>query len=277
MTLVGKIFTVLVFIMSVSFMMLAVTVFATHRNWRDIVIDPGGLKAQIEELSKTNGRLRLEIVQKEDDLALEQAARRFALAAGQARLETLASTLDRREKEYTDLQAAHDVTVNTLDRNHNFLESLTKENEGMRTEIRDTQEARNLYFDQVVKLTDDVNRLEGNSRTLQDQHDLLLVQNGKMAKVMRMFEITVNTDVDGIAPRVDGLVTAVSDKNLIEISIGSDDGLRKHHLMEVYRKNSYVGRVEIVMVEPDRAVAKIIPEFRRGIIKKGDRVATKLS
>ena len=47
--------------------------------------------------------------------------------------------------------------------------------------------------------------------------------------------------------------------------------------MEVYRKNTYVGRVEIVKVEPDRAVAKIIPEFRRGIIKKGDRVATKLS
>ena len=89
--------------------------------------------------------------------------------------------------------------------------------------------------------------------------------------------LTVDTPVDGIAPRLDGYVTAVSDKNLIEISIGSDDGLRAHHFMEVYRKNTYVGRVEIVMVEPDRAVAKIIPEFRRGIIKKGDRVATKLS
>jgi len=119
--------------------------------------------------------------------------------------------------------------------------------------------------------------MEGNLKTLKEYNDGLLVQNGKMAKVMRRFEITVDTPLDNRPPRVDGYVTAVSDKNLIEISIGSDDGLRKHHFMEVYRKNSYVGRVEIVKVEPDRAVAKIIPEFRRGIIKKGDRVATKLS
>ena len=35
MTLVGKIFTVLILIMSIAFMMIAVTVFATHRSWRD--------------------------------------------------------------------------------------------------------------------------------------------------------------------------------------------------------------------------------------------------
>ncbi|MAD79303.1 MAG: hypothetical protein QF918_12020 [Pirellulaceae bacterium] len=277
MTLVGKIFTVLVLIMSISFMMLAVTVFATHRNWQAMVTDPGGLKSQIEALSKTNGELRDEIVRAKDQIALEQAARRFALAAGQARLEQLDAALERRNQEYTDLQAAHGTIVETLDRNQNILESLTKENEGLRTEIRTAQQARDDYFNQVVMLTDSVNRMEGNSRTLQEQHDMLLVQNGKMAKVMRKFEISVDTPVDGITPRVDGYVIAVNDTNLIEISIGSDDGLRKNHFMEVYRKNSYVGRVEIVMVKPDRAVAKIIPEFRQGIIRKGDRVAAKLS
>jgi hypothetical protein len=277
MTLVGKIFTVLVFIMSISFMMLAVTVFATHRNWRDIVIAPGGLKEEIEKKTDRIVELGNEIVRVEDSLAMEQAARRFALAAGQSRLETLSAQLNRRQTEFTDLQAAHDVTVNTLDRNLNILDSLTKENEGLRSEIKSALNARDNFFNQVVKLTDEVNRMEGNLHTLDERHKGLLVQNGKMAKVMRLHEITIHTPVDGIAPRLDGYVTAVSDKNLIEISIGSDDGLREHHFMEVYRKNSYVGRVEIVMVEPDRAVAKIIPEFRRGLIKKGDRVATKLS
>jgi len=277
MTLVGKIFTMLVLAMSIIFMTLAVTVFATHRVWRDIVIEPGGLKAQIEELSKTNGELRIEIIRAKDQIALEQAARRFALAAGQARLEQLATDLQRREKEYTDLQAAHGTIVETLARQTDTLTALTKENEVIKADIRTAQQARDDFFNQVVALTDDVNRMEGNTRTLQEQHDMLLAQNSKMAVVMRKLDVTVNTNLDGIAPRVDGVVTAVSDKNFIEISIGSDDGLRKNHLMEVYRRNSYVGRVEIVMVEPDRAVAKIIPEFRRGIIKKGDRVATKLS
>ncbi|MDP7305270.1 MAG: hypothetical protein QGG09_19325, partial [Pirellulaceae bacterium] len=232
MTLVGKIFTVLVLIMSISFMMLAVTVFATHRNWQAMVTDPGGLKSQIEALSKTNGELRDEIVRAKDQIALEQAARRFALAAGQARLEQLDEALELRTQEYTDLLAAHGTIVETLDRNQNILESLTKENEGLRTEIRTAQQARDDYFNQVVMLTDSVNRMEGNSRTLQEQHDMLLVQNGKMAKVMRKFEISVDTPVDGITPRVDGYVIAVNDTNLIEISIGSDDGLRKNHFME---------------------------------------------
>ncbi len=277
MTLVGKIFTVLILIMSIAFMMLAVTVFATHRNWRDMVVQPDGLKSQIEQLTKTNSELRIEISRVQDQIALEQAARRFALAAGQAELEQLNAALQRREKEYTDLQAANGTMTETISRNNMILDSLTKENEGLRTEIRTALQARDDFFNQVVTLTDDVNRMEGNSRTLQEHNNMLLVQNAKMAKVMRKLEVTVDTDVDGIAPRVDGIVTAVSDKDFIEISLGSDDGLRKYHLMEVYRQNSYVGRVEIVKVEPDRAVAKIIPEFRRGIIKKGDRVATKLS
>jgi len=277
MTLVGKIFTVLVLIMSIAFMMLAVTVFATHRNWRDMVVQPDGLKEQIEKLTKTNSELRIEISRVKDQIALEQAARRFALAAGQAELEQLSAALQRREKEYTDLQAANGTMTETVSRNNMILESLTKENEGLRDEIRLAQQARDDFFNQVVVLTDDVNRMEGNSRTLEEHNQMLLVQNSKMAKVMQSFEIDIDTPVDNRPPRVDGIVTAVSDKDLIEISLGSDDGIRKYHLMEVYRQNSYVGRVEIVMVKPDKAVAKILPDFRRGIIKKGDRVATKLS
>ena len=277
MTLVGKIFTVLVFIMSISFMMLAVTVFATHRNWRDLVIEPGGLKQQIEKYDARVKALGLEIEDVRDSLSMEQAARRFALAAGQTRLADLSDDLNIKVSQFTNLQGTHDLTVQQLTKNSDLLKLVTENNERLRAEIREAKLARDGFFTQVVTLTDDVNRMEGNLLTLKEYNDGLLVQNGKMARVMRLFEITVDTDVAGIAPRLDGYVTAVSDKNLIEISIGSDDGLRAHHFMEVYRKNTYVGRVEIVMVEPDRAVAKIIPEFRRGIIKKGDRVATKLS
>ena len=57
MTLVGKILTVLILIMSIAFMMVAVTVFATHRNWREIAMEH---KTTIEELTQTNQGLREE-------------------------------------------------------------------------------------------------------------------------------------------------------------------------------------------------------------------------
>jgi hypothetical protein len=64
-------------------------------------------------------------------------------------------------------------------------------------------------------------------------------------------------------------------KDYLEISIGSDDGLRKGHKLEVYRGRSYLGRIEIREVAPDRAVAVILKDYRKGPIKKGDKVATK--
>ena len=37
MNLIGKIFTVLIFVMSIVFMTMAIMVYATHKNWRDVV------------------------------------------------------------------------------------------------------------------------------------------------------------------------------------------------------------------------------------------------
>jgi hypothetical protein len=87
----------------------------------------------------------------------------------------------------------------------------------------------------------------------------------------------VRTDADGIPPMVDGLVVKVGEKNLVEISIGADDGILVGNKLDVYRNNAYLGKVVVLKTTPDRAVAEIIPEFKRGIIRKGDRVATKFS
>ena len=38
MNLVGKIFIVLIFVMSLVFMAFSMAVYATHRNWREVVV-----------------------------------------------------------------------------------------------------------------------------------------------------------------------------------------------------------------------------------------------
>ena len=50
MNLVGKIFTVLIFVMSIFFMTMALMVYATHKNWRDVVLAKGGLKEQLTQV-----------------------------------------------------------------------------------------------------------------------------------------------------------------------------------------------------------------------------------
>ncbi len=88
---------------------------------------------------------------------------------------------------------------------------------------------------------------------------------------------TVRTDVDRIPPNVKGEVVEVGEKNLIEISVGGDDGILVGHTLDVYREGAYLGKVIVLKTSSDRAVAEIIPDFKRGTIRKGDRVATKFS
>jgi len=277
MTLVGKIFTMLILIMSVVFLGFSIVIFATHRNWRDMVVAEGGLKSQIEELSQTNIRLRDEINRSKDRLAIEQAARRFALAALQSRLDDLEQQLRRREQEYANLQAENGVLLETVSTKNATLKALTDEVGGLRDEIRNAQQDRDTYFAEVIDLTDKLNSIAGNAETLKERNEQLAQQVSKQKLVLDAFDLTADTPVHDRPPTLDGLVTAVGDRDLVEISIGSDDGLRENHQLEVYRENEYVGRVVVVKTEPDRAVVRILPDYRRGSIRKGDRVATRLS
>ena len=103
-------------------------------------------------------------------------------------------------------------------------------------------------------------------------------------------DIDVKTALNSEAPPplVVGLVveTKMSGRSgnvLVEISVGSDDGLLKGHNLFVYRigdqkgdRGKYLGKIEIVHVTPDRAVGTVVQRAKNGIIEKGDNVSTKL-
>ena len=82
MTLLGKICIVLILIMSIVFMSFSIMVYATHRNWRDLVISqmPKGLQVQLQDLETENDELDNQLEELKFKLASEQAARRQALA-----------------------------------------------------------------------------------------------------------------------------------------------------------------------------------------------------
>ena len=76
---------------------------------------------------------------------------------------------------------------------------------------------------------------------------------------------------------VQGVVLAVEPKT-VEVSIGSDDGVLAGHHLDVHRTadgaNTYVGKIEVIRTTPDKAICKILPEFRQGEIQVSDRVST---
>ena len=62
---------------------------------------------------------------------------------------------------------------------------------------------------------------------------------------------------------------------LIEISIGSDDGLKTGDVFVVSRKDKRIGKLTITKCEPDRSTAKIVVVNDGETLQIGDQVANR--
>lgn len=74
---------------------------------------------------------------------------------------------------------------------------------------------------------------------------------------------------DDVPPRLHALVLDRK-RNFLEVSIGSDDGVRPGQVLDFADGPAYQGRAVIRRTDPERSVAEIIPEFRKGDIEAGD-------
>ncbi len=282
MTLLGKLFTVLILVMSVLFLGLAISVYATHVNWR---AEAEGKKKEADVQLSVNQQLKDQQQDLMAAIALERSARRFALAGLETKLKSRSEDLERVQQELATLTNTEGVTAGALVTAQNELSSITAEVKALRDTVREAQKDVDHQFEVVVKATDELNQMRRVKTDLENRQRPLQAAVAAMKSAMDKLGVrvdveqdgTVRTDVDRVPPKVDGLVINVGDKDLIEISIGDDDGILIGHELDVYRDDAYLGKVRVVKTSPDRAVAEVIPGFKKGTIRKGDRVATKLS
>ncbi len=283
MTLVGKIFVVAILVMSVVYMGFAMAVYSAHTNWYDeIYRDQAtagkdlGLKHQIDNLKKQKEELQLEW----EALEKEKATLESSHAQQLGKLE---NERDGLLKERKVLQARHDQLMNenrslssAVDTVTQDLRRLTDEVVVLRGKITKVQQARDQIFTDVVAKTDQLHNLQGQLAILKEREAQLTQQLAQYRTTLRAHGLNPAEAVASFTPDIMGVVTAVRRNEFVEISIGADDGVKPGQTLEVFRASSYLGRVEVLRSAPDRAVAKVLKEFRRGEIQKGDRVATKL-
>ena len=112
MNLVGKIFTMLILVMSLLFMAFAVAVYHTHRNWRDLAKDT---QAEVTKYRDENAQLRDERLQMENRLAHERAARRAALARLETQVQEKQQQFEKRNQEYSDLLAQQRQALDAME------------------------------------------------------------------------------------------------------------------------------------------------------------------
>ena len=276
MTLIGKILVLLIVIMCIVFMGLAMTAYSTHKNWRE----------QAQSLSKKLAESRAQLSQSEDAFNRMESKLSGDLEAIQQQIRKLESErtmlvdrnvgiqaeLDQLKQQSRDRIAAVAATQQNNDR-------LVKEVTEQRQELRDNQQARDKDFGVMLDATEAQDQTQGELNIVRAQNQAITRQVARMSKLLRANGIDPGLDPDFLMEPSDGIVSAVRRKGatqLIEVTIGADDGLQAGHTVEVFRGSKYLGRAEIISTSPDRAIGKLDRRFLRGQIQEGDRVATRL-
>jgi predicted nucleic acid-binding Zn-ribbon protein len=272
MTLLGKVFTGLVFLLSVIFFALAIAVNASHLNQRQRA-DAEKLRADTAENQVR--QIRTQYENTKTQLSIEQAARRTTIASLQDQLTTANNERESAERDLRDLQSALTAANQTIAANANELEAKTGENDQLRQALVDARLDRDQLFQRLVAATDQNNRLQGNLQSLATRERKLADDYTKLKERMDILDIRPDTLVSA-PPQVNGEVLAVDGSGLVEISLGRDDGLREGFTLEVHRGEQYLGRLIVRSVRDNKSVAQILQSYQRGYIRPGDRVDSKL-
>jgi len=282
MTLLGKVFMFVTLLLSGIFFALALAINASHTNWRDAATGPKGFQAQIKESKQTITELKAAIEKAQNELGTEQAARRVALAALQTQLAEEKEQTSTKEAQLLALNGTNTLLNQTLAQTQQDNNRLATENDQIKKQVDQTIQDRNTQRLKVVSLTDQLNSLQSVMTDLRTQEEQLRNQNTLLEARTQTMRATLvsaglNEDPDDAPPAgLKGEVLAVGRDNMIEVSVGRDDGIKSDHLLEVYRGSQYLGRLRILRVEDDKAIGAVLPGFRKGRIQAGDQVAANI-
>jgi hypothetical protein len=279
MNFLGKVFVVLILIMSIVFMSLAMAVYATHKNWKDLVTGPQGLQARLTQLEQEKQQLidqhnrRVEELQAAATAEQQQAAKlateRDALISRNAQIQAERDQLLAERRDATAAVAATQANN----------ERLSTEVTGLRDQIRTEEQERDQAFATMLAATEELHQVAGQYERAKEMQGQLTEDVAGMTRVMEASGINPGTDPSGVVPTVDGVVSQVRRTDgtlLVEVTIGADDGIQPGNTVEVFRGTRYLGRLEILRTSPDKAVGRVNRRFQQGQIQEGDRVATRL-
>jgi len=279
MTLLGKIFTLLVLLLSVAFFIVSLLANASHIDHKKKVSE---FQTQSKNLERTVDALKKTIEEQKTSQAQEQLARKTALAELQTQLGAAREQLAQANTELNDKAATLTIQTQKLSETIDRVASLTKANETLKTEIDKIITDRNNQRKLVITQTDKLNALLSIQADLKDemarlQSDATLYQAKAETSAAALLAAGIK-DYDDVPPTdLKGEILAVNNSQQVVVSVGRDDGLRAGHTLEVYRGGQYLGRIEIKRTEDDKAIGQILASFRKGYIQAGDKVAAKIN
>jgi hypothetical protein len=290
MHFVGKILVVLLFVLSIFFMAFAGVVYNAQMNWRTEA------QNQKKNVDKVSGQLRdaqqeMENLKTASDKKVKEAE---GIAQGlDAQNRGLQTDVTRLKKEVNDYAVARKTAGEQAVISGEEAVARVEESQNLRKINHDQTDQLNANFEEKTKLEDKLHNLEQQLELAKVKQKDSLYQISVFRQALEANGISA--DVNELAartsppPAVDGIIEDVKPaarlgaSELVEISLGSDMGLKKGHQLTVYRSGlkggqraKFLAKIVIVDTEAHRAVGQVLENSRNGVIQKGDNVTTKL-
>ncbi len=290
MNVTGKILVILNLIFAVVVGGFLVVDFATRSNWHE------KYKAQVAEtlIAQRNTEIMPTTFSR-----LQEANKRLVQERETARQEVvdLQTVIRAKDDAHTvDVQAANkraddaDLTAKIALAEK---ERLNKEHQALLIVI--AQRDKRIVEQQadIVKFRSHAVAEESARKATQDRLDQSLTRNAELEKtIVKMTTGGTGGDLAAIekgkanppAVYVEGKIDSIhpQDKGLVQLSVGSDKGLKQNQTLEVFRIEPdalYLGLIRIVDVSPHTAVGRLEPigTARRAPLRVGDIVASTLT
>ena len=276
MNWLGKVFVVVIVILSLVFMGLAMAVYATHKNWQQVSVD---LKKKLTDAQSENARLQTEHNRRVEDLEREKTAAEQQAAKSEAERVALVERLNQMQADRDNLVQNQRDHIAAVASTQKINEGLATEVTDLRTRIRNAMQDRDKLFKTALDATEELHQAANEYNTTLERNKQLTRQVAGKDVVLRENGIDPNTNPDAVVPTVEGEISRIERKaggQLVEVTIGADDGLKIGNTLVVYRGSKYLGRVEIIQTSPDKSVGRVDRTYQQGQIQERDRVATRI-
>ena len=273
MKLMGNIFTVLILLMSVVFLIVSVMVGASDRAWKDEAQELRQRAAQAEQrLQEVKGST----LNQQKLLESERAARALQLGNLQTQLKTRQDQLTLVTNQLQKAVEVSQAQLAELEQAQTRIKGQDKQLEDLKSANKQLVDDIATQFQKVRNLTNQVYEANNAITALTTTKNKMASRVAKLEKVVVNNGLSINQLTDHIPQPVEAVVDTVQGDGLFTILIGQDDGIRIGHKVDVYRRNRYVGKARVVQAKNNLAVLRTIEGLMNDQVRKGDNVSTKL-
>jgi uncharacterized phage infection (PIP) family protein YhgE len=281
MSVVAKILIVINLLLAVAFLAASATFLGAKTHWKHKhEVDTARLEEEVKELNAEKARLQGNLADQ------ERIAEREKTKADEkeGQIAKLQANYDQVDQAFQAISAAHGNLTSAfqqLEKDYKAkVDDVSEMRDQLDTAVNEKEEAvrrenvavaeKQRLGDQLLEAQQKIGAMAKQASTQAEETDALKLENE-----------TYKKEVGSLGPlmaqeSMDAMVTGVSDKvNLLILSVGRDDKVKKGYEFTIFRGSEFVGKVIVDRVEKDHCTAFSKKEVERTPIKVGDKATTR--